>query len=441
MTRIAIPEGLQSKACVVGTGALEEIPALLRECWPNDTRPVRMVADGNTWAAAGEKVHSLLRAAGIPLAEPYIFPAKPVLHAEYRGIEALRPVLKGTRPLAVGGGTINDLVKRTAEEMECGGYLCCATACSVDGYTSYGAAIVKDGLKQTLPCAAPLAVVADSAVVRTAPFEMTAAGYADLAAKVPAGADWILADAEGSAPFHPVAWGMVQTDLRSWLDAPEALKAGDPARASALFHGLCQTGFAMQVMHDSRPVSGAEHLYSHVWEMQDIRKDGVQPSHGFKVALGSLITTALFEEVFLNTTTQELRALAEAPEAMTRERRLAEIRRCLGGTAFEDGATKVAMAKLPLGDARRARQARLFEVHASIGGRLRAQLLPFAELRRRFALLGCPVEFADVGLTRDALLPATCAAGMIRNRYTILDVLSDLGVAEHYCGRLARYFQ
>jgi hypothetical protein len=51
------------------------------------------------------------------------------------------------------------------------------------------------------------------------------------------------------------------------------------------------------------------------------------------------------------------------------------------------------------------------------------------------------VEFADVGLTRDALLPATCAAGMIRNRYTILDVLSDLGVAEHYCGRLARYFQ
>ena len=70
-----------------------------------------------------------------------------------------------------------------------------ATAASMDGYTAFGASIMRDGVKQTFSCPAPRAVIADMDVLRRAPAEMNAAGYGDLVAKVTAGADWIVADA------------------------------------------------------------------------------------------------------------------------------------------------------------------------------------------------------------------------------------------------------
>lgn len=439
MSIIPIPSGLQTRQCVIGNDVLPEIPALLRSNWPGDTRPVRIVADTNTWRVAGQRVQELLQAAGFVVDAPVIFPGSALFHAEYKYVELLREPLAGHLPVSVGSGTINDLVKRTTEELKLDGYLSCATAGSVDGYTSAGAAITKDGFKQTLPCAAPLVIVADNAVVRTAPFPMTAAGYADLAAKVPAGGDWLIADAVGATPLHPVVWPMVQEHLREWLEAPEKLLAGDATCYANLFNGLCQTGFAMQYMKDSRPASGAEHLYSHIWEMRDIRKDGIQPSHGFKVAVGSLVTTALMEEVFFHSTVEELRQWgAEAPE-LTPERRNAQIDQCLKGTTMETGARQVALAKLLTGDALRQRRKLLYAKHAELAAKLRTQLLPFEELRRRFALLGCPTTFEEIGLNLPEWLEyTTLAAGMIRNRYTILDVLTELNITSPILERVAK---
>ena len=62
------------------------------------------------------------------------------------------------------------------------------TAALMDGYTSYGASITYKCAKQTFSCPAPLGVLADTAIIAAAPKELTASGYADLFAKVPAGA-------------------------------------------------------------------------------------------------------------------------------------------------------------------------------------------------------------------------------------------------------------
>ncbi len=442
MANIPIPPGLQTRQCVIGNDVLPELPRLLRENWPDDARPVRIVADTNTWQVAGRQVWQLLQDAGFAVDAPVIFPGTALFHAEYKYIELLREPLQGHRPVAVGSGTVNDLVKRTTEELAIDGYLCCATAGSVDGYTSAGAAITKDGFKQTLPCAAPLVILADNAVVRTAPFAMTAAGYADLAAKVPAGADWLIADAVGATPIHPVVWPMVQEHLKEWLEQPEKLLAGDETCYANLFNGLCQTGFAMQYMKDSRPASGAEHLYSHIWEMRDIRKDGIQPSHGFKVAVGSLITTALMEEVFFHSTVQELRQWATMAPELTPELRNAQIDQCLKGTSMEAGARQVALDKLLTGKALQERRELLYAKHGELAEKLRTQLLPFEELKRRFALLGCPTTFEEIGLNVPEWLGyTTLAAGMIRNRYTILDVLTELNISEPILARVAKRFQ
>jgi len=51
-------------------------------------------------------------------------------------------------PVAVGSGTINDLVKLAAHQSG-RSYLCVATAASMDGYTAFGASITHQGAKQT----------------------------------------------------------------------------------------------------------------------------------------------------------------------------------------------------------------------------------------------------------------------------------------------------
>jgi hypothetical protein len=50
--------------------------------------------------------------------EPYVFPGKPTLYAEYGNIEKLRKALRAhdAIPVAVASGTLNDIVKRAGHE-------------------------------------------------------------------------------------------------------------------------------------------------------------------------------------------------------------------------------------------------------------------------------------------------------------------------------------
>ena len=90
----------------------------------------------------------------------------------------------------------------------------------MDGYTAFGASITFEGSKQTFDCPAPIGVAADLEVIAAAPEGLNASGYADLVAKCPAGADWILADGLGIDPIDPANWEMVQTRLRYWMADP-----------------------------------------------------------------------------------------------------------------------------------------------------------------------------------------------------------------------------
>ncbi|MDR0878824.1 MAG: iron-containing alcohol dehydrogenase, partial [Treponema sp.] len=184
----------ETRALRCGKGILHDIPGILSKLYPDV--PVFFAADENTQAASGAEVRKIIADAGIPIAGSCIFPAEPHLHAEYAHIQKLAGEFsafpKGLIPIAIGSGTINDLVKRAAFERSLP-YLCVPTAASVDGFTAFGAAILVDGFKQTLDCTAPLAVAADTDVLVKAPPYLSSSGFGDLAGKITAGADWIIA--------------------------------------------------------------------------------------------------------------------------------------------------------------------------------------------------------------------------------------------------------
>lgn len=219
----ALSQATHTKAVKIGHGALASIPELLREHFSDQC--VMIIADQNTYNAAGERVAALLASAGISTAESLVFPAKPRLKPDYDHVQrvALSLTETGSIPVAVGSGTINDICKLAAFEID-RPYIVVATAASMDGYASFGASMSHHGLKQTDPCNAAHTIVADLDILTSAPAWLTAAGYADLLGKITAGADWLVADALGVEPLQPQIFEMVQGNLRDWTGDPEGIQ-------------------------------------------------------------------------------------------------------------------------------------------------------------------------------------------------------------------------
>ena len=387
MRRISLPPGLETECFILDSGALAAVPGLCREFFPG--RRPWIVADGNTWGAAGKGVLNSLREAGLTPVGPYLFPASPPLHAENRHVDTLVAAMPPDAvPVAVGGGTVNDLVKRAAF-VAGRRYLCVPTA-----------------------------------VLKAAPPEMAAAGYADLAAKIPAGADWLIVDTLGLEPIRPEVWQMVQPELRDRLS--------EPADLEKIFLGLAATGYAMQLYRDSRPASGAEHLVSHVWEME-----GIEASHGFKVGIGTLAVTAMMTEAF-RLSAAELHRVASPPSGP--EEREREIAALLSRGVYGDAAG-IAMKKFLSGNELLERRSLIASKWEQMGERVLRQLIPFNEMKRQFQRAGCPVHPAEIGLARADFRDGFRRAQLIRKRYTVLDLAYEAGILELLLDRMEPYFK
>jgi glycerol-1-phosphate dehydrogenase [NAD(P)+] len=329
-------------------------------------------------------------------------------------------------PVAVGSGTINDLTKAAAH-LANRPYMVVGTAASMDGYTSFGASISINGNKNTMDCPAPQAAVADLEVIARAPQIMNAWGYGDLIAKVVAGADWILADAAGIEPINPFTWETVQGFLRSWIGSPDAIAANDPAALRHLVYGLMMSGFAMQATLSSRPASGAEHQFSHLWEMQHHTFQGEMPSHGFKVAVGVLAALALYEDLLRRDLGAfDIEAAVGAWPSMNElEKR---IDRLFDSEALKNRALEETRAKYVSPEVLRGHLMRIQKDWTEIRAKLVAQLIPLRELRDMLRRAGCPFDPAQIGISRERLRVSYRQCCYMRRRFTVLDLVERLGI-------------
>lgn len=422
----ALQRSADTRHVVIGAGALAAVEGVFQASF--GPRSAAVIADENTYEAAGRQVWQHLAAAGRPLVDPYIFPATPTLYADYANVEKLRAVLvqHDAIPVAVASGTLNDVVKRAAHECD-RPYMTVATAASMDGYTAFGAAITREGYKQTLACPAPRAAVADMDVLTRAPAHMNACGYGDLLGKVPAGADWIVADELGIEAVDADVWSLVQGPLRGAIGRPADLRAGHGGSIEALIEGLIMSGLAMQAHSSSRPASGAEHQFSHLWEMEGLGLHDEPPlAHGFKVGLGSIAIAALYERLL----ERDLAALdipAICRSWPDRDQVEQQVRSAYRTAGLREAAVSETLAKHVAAEGLMERLTRLQERWPQLRRRLREQLLPAAELRDMLSAAGCPTHPSDIGLRMTDFQDTYVRARMIRRRYTVLDLAHETG--------------
>lgn len=423
-----------TKALAIGVGTLPRIAELFETLFPG--KRALVVADLNTWRVAGEEVHRLLAAAGIAQVGPYVF-TDPGLYAQWQFVEELDKVLAGTDaiPVAVGSGVINDLTKLSSHHND-RRYLVVGTAASMDGYTAYGASITKDGNKQTFDCPAPLGMVLDPTIAAAAPAKMSASGYADLIAKIPAGADWMLADAVGADSVDNFAFSLVQEGLQEALSDPAGARAGDVTKVEQLAEGLLLSGFAMQAAQSSRPASGAEHQFSHLWDMEHLRYNGASVSHGFKVGIGTLASTA-FLEFLLAAPVEKLDVDACVAAWKSWEQTEEEIRRIFDNDPeFVARGLVETKGKYVDKEGLRRQLVRLQEAWPELRERIAGQMIPFDEVHRRLELVGAPCEPEQIGISREKFRASFEKIPYMRSRFTVVDVAFRCGWMEEWLDKL-----
>ncbi len=410
----------------IGKGAAKRLAAFCaaRANSASGAAPPRLVADANTWKAAGEEALAELRGAGLA-SRATVFD-EPYLAADARSI--LRLLLdddpRERLYVAVGSGTITDIV-RFACHRTGRGFVSLATAPSVDAYSSIVAPLVVDGGKRTVPAAAPVAVFADTEVLARAPRPMIAAGFGDMLCKFTAVADWRLGSLLWGEPFDEAIARRSVAAARSCADAAPAIGAASPEGVVALMRALVESGLCMAEAGHSRPASGAEHQYSHFWELRLLREGRPPVLHGLKVAIGTLEAARLWDGVRGLSKSQAAERLGRAAPPR-REAEEALIREAFGDAAEEAIACQERF--LSMGTAEReSLMAAIIDGWDGILA-LAASVPGLAETRRLLALAGCPTDARELGLGQLEIALGMRSAHSIRDRFTVKKLALMIGL-------------
>jgi glycerol-1-phosphate dehydrogenase [NAD(P)+] len=424
------------KSIDIGRGALDRLPETLRRL---GFGRAYLVADINTWEAAGRAAADRLTASGFSFTS-FVLPDTELVPDEKAvGALLLHMPQDADLVLAVGAGTINDLCKYVSR-LRGLDYVIFATAPSMDGFVSAGAALIVDHVKVTYDAQAPVAVIGDTQILAQAPMEMITAGLGDMLGKYTCLLDWKLAHLITGEYYCDHVEGMVRTALRTMLDQSGRIRDRDPEVIGSVTEALVLTGIAMKFVGNSRPASGCEHHMSHYWEMKFLMEGKKAILHGTKVGVATVAALRMYQ--MLAQTLGELPDFDFAGAAARPFDRAAwetQIRDVFGDAAegiiaLEDRTQKNDM------QARNQRLQTIEKKLKEILWAIRHDLPPVEEVEKLLLSLDAPVHPEQIGVSLTEVREAVLYAKEVRDRYTLLQLLWDLGLSEDFADRLISYY-
>ena len=407
-----------------GAGAVKALPeALARQ---GRRRPM-VVMDANTEKAAGARVRAVLAGAGVSASE-FVFPEREgKMEPDEWAMGALAMAMDPACDVivAVGSGVINDCCKVMAHACGLPSMVVC-TAPSMDGYCSNSASMIHNWLKVSLYTACPEAIIADTDILATAPDIMLQAGLGDMLAKYISVCEWRISHLVYGDPYCEEIAGMVRSCLRRIVDQSDGLMRRDPEALKSVLEGLVISGISMAFAEISRPASGLEHYFSHLWEMQALQRGKPSDLHGIQVGVGTLCTLWIYEH-FLNMDTVDTGRAEKAISTYSREaweKRMGEIFGAVTPAvlALEKKIRKNSPENW------RSRLNTIAEHWPEIRAIIREELPPREQVYSLMEKCGMPLVPADLNLSRQDTLDALEGSREIRDKYLTSSLLWDLGL-------------
>ena len=126
---------------------------------------------------------------------------------------------------------------------------------------------------------------------------MLKAGLGDMVAKYVSICDWRLSNLITGEYYCEKTAKIVRDCLNKCVENADGLLKRDEKAIEAVFEGLVICGAAMAYVGASRPASGVEHYFSHVWDMRGVEFSLPIDLHGNQCAVGTFIACSLYEKI------------------------------------------------------------------------------------------------------------------------------------------------
>ncbi len=413
-------------AVVTGSGALERLPEFVRKY---GAKKPFILADANTFTAVGERVCRLLESGGISFGK-YVFPCdhlKPddkavgsaVLHFDH-SCDLI---------VGVGSGVINDLGK-ILSQISGRKYIVVATAPSMDGYASDSASMTVDNLKVSVPCKCASVIIGDTDILRNAPEHLLKAGLGDMLAKYVSIAEWRIAHLITGEYYCEKVAQLIRKAVKKCVDNAAGLLKRDEKAVETVFEGLVLGGISMAYAGVSRPASGVEHYFSHVWDMRTLEFGTKTDLHGIQCAVGTLLAAKLYDA--LRKITPDADKAKAYVNGFSYEAWKTELWAFLGKSAEtmiaqEEKEQKYDKSTHP------ARFARIAENWETILQILDEELPTADEIEKILETIGVSTDLRNFSAEGENVKLTFKATKDIRDKYVLSRLAWDLGVLEELC--------
>jgi glycerol-1-phosphate dehydrogenase [NAD(P)+] len=285
------------------------------------------------------------------------------------------------------------------------------------------AVVLKDGVKRTVPSAWPRTLIIDTRVLVCAPSVLTRSGFGEMMAMFTAPADWRLAAELGFDEFDPAVVGVFRERAGELLQSSTGLRTGEEEALELLATLLTTSGLAMAVVGKTAPLSGMEHVISHLIDMSAHADGRAVGLHGAQVGVASLVAACVWERLLSDFDPDDL--LRPAPPAEQLQRRV--------HSAFSHLDARGAMAaecwsdyqhKLTSWNHAQDHRRRLANSWQAVRVELAKLAGEPAAIAKALAEVGAPARFGhlDPPLTAATARWAVAASPLMRQRFTVADL-------------------
>lgn len=412
------------KEIIAEKGAIKKLPELIRKY--NFKKPF-ILADVNTFKACGENVCEILQGDNITFSQ-YVFPDLE-LGPDEKAVGSLIMHFDVTCDLiiAVGSGVLNDLGKILANAAKLPYYIV-ATAPSMDGYASATSSMAMGGVKVTIPSKCADVIIGDIDVLKNAPVKMLQAGLGDMLAKYVSLAEWKIAHEIIGEYYCERVADLVRVALKKCVDNAEGLLNRDEIAVKAVFEGLVIGGVAMAFAGMSRPASGVEHYFSHVWDMRGQEFGTKVELHGIQCAVATKIAARLYEK--LSKTIPNKQKALDFVSSFDYDAWAEELRAFIGKGA--DNMIALEKKEQKYDKQQHAKRLEIilkkWDVICEI---IKTEIPSEKEIDRILTAIGSPNTPKEIGIDCDVFMTFK-ATKDIRDKYVLSRLLWDLGETEDF---------
>lgn len=407
------------KSCAVYSGAVEQLGTLGRKY---NAKTAYIVCDTNTYDAAFECVEKYLVDLDYRI---HIFNRELKLEPDEAAVgQAVMDYRNEDIVIGVGSGVVNDICK-FLKKLTGKPFVMVGTAPSMDGYASDSSSMIYNGVKTTIYTCCADELICDIDIIKNAPKKMILAGIGDMTAKFVSVCEWRISNLINGEYYCEEIAEMMRSAAKKCCDAAEKAVNREEDAVKTVVEGLILAGIAMSFAGVSRPASGVEHYYSHLWEMQAIAKGKQSELHGITVGIGTLLALKKYEKLKNVVPSIEIaRKKTSTFDYLTWEKDVIEY---FGASA--DSVIKLEKKERKYDfNSHEVRIEKIIKNWNSILSIISEELIPSEKLYAMFHRLGFPTSLEEIGENKKSANEAFLHTKNIRDKYILSRLTWDLGI-------------